>query len=298
MNTGSFRFKVGTFECVSISDGNFNYPVESFFANVPTKQIEATLHQHALPLGQIATPYTCLYINTWVHRVLIDTGAGNIGIHAAKFFPNVDHSTTITGTLLANMKVIGIQPTDIDVVIITHAHPDHIGGTLDETGKLIFANASYFIQKEEWEFWTSDMATTKAPTPMIGIARNNLEPLRGRLNYVDNGFEIVPGIRAIATPGHTPGHIALSVSSAGEQLLHISDVVIHPLHLEHPTWVPNFDTVPEQAGISKRRIFNQAAMEKALVFAHHFPPFPNLGHVTQKGEGWQWNPIEIKGRNG
>ena len=295
MNFGAFRFKVGAFECVSISDGNFNYPLESFFANVPKEQIEATLRQHTLPLGQIATPYTCLFINTGRHRVLIDTGAGNIGIHAAKFFPNVDHSTTITGTLLTNMKGIGIQPTDIDVVIITHAHPDHIGGTLDEMGKLVFANANYFIQKDEWEFWTSDMATTKAPAPMIGIARHNLEPLRERLTYVDDRFEIVPGIRAIATPGHTPGHIALSVSSAGEQLLHISDVVIHPLHLEHPTWVPNFDTVPEQAGISKGRIFNQAAIEMALVFAHHFPPFPNLGYVIQRGEGWQWNPIEIKG---
>jgi glyoxylase-like metal-dependent hydrolase (beta-lactamase superfamily II) len=130
---------------------------------------------------------------------------------------------------------------------------------------------------------------------MVGIVRHNLEPLRERLTYVDDGFEIVPGIRVITTPGHTPGHIALSVSNAGEQLLHISDVVIHPLHLERPTWVPVFDIVPEQAGISKRRIFNQAAIEMSLVFAHHFPPFPNLGHVIREGEGWRWQPIEIKG---
>jgi hypothetical protein len=76
--------------------------------------------------------------------------------------------------------------------------------------------------------------------------------------------------------------------------LHISDVVLHPLHLEHPTWLPVFDIAPEQAAVSKRRIFNQATREQTLVFAHHFPPFPNLGYVTQRGEGWQWQPIEVK----
>ncbi len=105
----------------------------------------------------------------------------------------------------------------------------------------------------------------------------------------------MPGIQAVATPGHTPGHLAVSVTSATERLLHISDVVLYPLHLEHPDWIPVFDVEPEQAAASKHRILNRAAEEKALVFAHHFPPFPNLGYVLSTGERWQWQPIEQEG---
>ena len=296
MDRESYRFDLGRFGCVSLSDGAFNYPLESFFANVPSEQVQETLRQHDLPTEQIITPYTLLLVDTGEHRVLVDTGAGNLGAHAADLFPRVDHSTTVTGKLLENLRATGTKPLDIDTVVITHAHPDHVGGTLDEAGNLVFEGARYFVSREEWDFWTSDVAPTKAPPPMANIARRNLEPLRDRLTLIDDGFEVVPGIRAIATPGHTPGHIALSITSDGEQLLHVSDAVLYPLHLEYPEWTPVFDVSPEEAAASKRRIFDLAAEEEALVFAHHFPPFPNLGHILKKKEeGWLWQPIEIRG---
>ena len=295
MDRESYRFDLGRFGCVSLSDGAFNYPLESFFANVPSEQVQETLRQHDLPTEQIITPYTLLLVDTGEHRVLVDTGAGNLGAHAADLFPRVDHSTTVTGKLLENLRAAGTKPSDIDTVVITHAHPDHVGGTLDEAGNLVFEGARYFVSREEWDFWTSDVAPTTAPPPMANIARRNLEPLRDRLTLIDDGFEVVPGIRAIATPGHTPGHIALSITSDGEQLLHVSDAVLYPLHLEYPEWTPVFDVSPEEAAASKRWIFDLAAEEEALVFAHHFPPFPNLGHILKKEEGWLWQPIEIRG---
>jgi glyoxylase-like metal-dependent hydrolase (beta-lactamase superfamily II) len=295
MDTGSFRFKIGEFECASISDGAFNYPPESFFANAPIESIEEALRERNLPTEQVTTPYTCLLVDTGQHRVMIDTGAGNLGAHAAEVFPSLDHSTSVTGLLLENMRAMGIEPSEIDTVIVTHAHPDHVGGTLDETGGLVFSNAHYFISEEEWNFWTSDAATTKAPPIMVETARRNLDPIEDRLTLVGATSEIVPGVRAIATFGHTPGHIALSITSEGEQLLHVSDAVLYPLHLEHPEWTPVFDMRPEQASASKHRIFDLAAEEDALVFAHHFPPFPNLGHVRKKEQGWRWQRIETNG---
>jgi glyoxylase-like metal-dependent hydrolase (beta-lactamase superfamily II) len=294
VDTGSFGFEIGEFECVSVSDGALNYPPESFFANVTPEHVEEALRERDLPTAQIMTPYTCLFINTGEYRVLVDTGAGDLGTHAADVFPGLDHSTSVTGLLPENLRAAGIEPSGIDTVIITHAHPDHVGGTLDETGELVFPNAHYFISEEEWDFWTSDAATTKAPALMVNTARQNLEPLKERLTFIGDSFEIVAGVHAIATFGHTPGHIALSVASRGEQLLHVSDTVLYPLHLEYPEWTPVFDMLPEQASTSKHRIFDLAAEEDALVFAHHFPPYPNLGYVRKQEQGWRWQPIDTQ----
>jgi glyoxylase-like metal-dependent hydrolase (beta-lactamase superfamily II) len=290
MDAGTFRFRVGEFECVSVSDGGLNYPLQSLFSNVPLERVEEALRQLDLPTSQVMTPYTCLYIDTGEHRVLVDTGAGDLGAHAAQVFPGLDHSTSATGLLLENLRHSGVEPSEIDTVVITHAHPDHVGGTLNETGELVFPNAHYYISGEEWDFWNSDAATTKAPPFMVDAARRNLRPLEDRLTFIGDASEAVPGVRAIATPGHTPGHIALSIASDGERLLHISDAVLYPLHLEHPDWTPVFDMLPEQASASKRRIFDLAAEEDALIFAHHFPPYPSLGRVRKREQGWRWQP--------
>src|SRR5215208_4814161 len=215
MDAGSFRFEVGEFECVSVSDGALNYPPETFFSNVPLERVEEALRERNLPTAQVMTPYTCLYIDTGEHRVLVDAGAGDLGAHATRMFPGLDHSTSVTGLLPENLRAAGIEPSEIDTVVITHAHPDHVGGTLDETGRLVFSNAHYFISEEEWDFLTSDAATTKAPAVMIDTARRNLDSLKERMTLVGDASEIVPGVRPIATFGHTPGHVALSIASEG-----------------------------------------------------------------------------------
>jgi glyoxylase-like metal-dependent hydrolase (beta-lactamase superfamily II) len=291
MSTDVHHFKIGAFECMAVSDGTHTYappmfppPTTLLFTNASEEQLEQVLHGYDLEPAQWAewiSPYICLVVNTGEHLVLVDTGAGDLA-------PS-------TGRLLQNLSAEGVSCEDIDRVIITHGHPDHTGGNTDADGTPTFRNARYVMSKDEWEFWTSGEAEEKldehVKEVLVGFAQKNLPPIRNQLDLVNEEMEIVPGIRSVSAPGHTPGHMALTISSEGEQLLCISDVVLHPVHLEQPEWYAAVDFDPERVVSTRRRLLDKAAADKALVLAFHFP-FPGLGSVVKRGEAWQWQPIE------
>lgn len=272
-----YQFRLGEFEGYCLSDGSLNYRPEMLFANVPREELQGLMRMSNLPTEYVTTPYTCLLLRRGDQLVLIDTGAGSLLAETA-------------GKLSESLTEAGFTPRDIGTVILTHAHPDHVGGNLDSQGQLVHPNAVFFIFRDEWDFWTSDAAAS-APERFVQVARRNLEPIRDRVTLIDDDQEIVPGIRAVAAVGHTPGHMALSITSGHEQLLHVSDTVLYPWHLGHPDWVPVFDLMPDAAAQTKRRVFDRAAAEKSMVFAHHFPPFPAIGHVERQGSRWEWLPI-------
>lgn len=273
---GYYRLQLGNYKCVSLWDGNVDYKLESMVTNAPLPDVKAALQAHGLPKDAITTPYAYLYVDTGKHKILVDMGAGNL--------------TPDTGRLLESMHDAGLSPEEIDIVFITHAHPDHVGGALNNDGKPAFTNADYLICKVEWDFWFSEEAMVRPGEWFTNYARQKLVPLKEKTVLLQREEEVLPGVSVLFAPGHTPGHMVVSFTSDGERLLYTGDTVIHPIHLDHPDWLPVFDILPESAAASKHRIFNLAASTRSWVLGQHFPPFPNLGHVVKKEIGWEWQP--------
>ena len=282
MPQGSHRFQVGSISCTVLSDGYVSYPLSWFFPNAEPGELLDALQRRHLSQESVLSPYTCLLIETGRHVVLVDTGAG-------------EYSPT-TGAIQARLEIAGIRPQDVDTVIVTHAHPDHIGGALDMIGRPAFPNARYVLSEIEWEFWTAartDLRKLQLPedakAAIHSMARRALGPLRHQIEPIDCETEVVPGVTAIPAPGHTPGHLAVLISSEGQNLLNLGDAAVHPLHLEQPGWQNGFDLECDRAVATRRRLVERAVAADMHLMAFHFP-FPSIGRVAAAGGGWQWTP--------
>jgi glyoxylase-like metal-dependent hydrolase (beta-lactamase superfamily II) len=289
-NEFPYRFTVGAFDCLVVQDGTFAYPypAQLFFANAPEAERKQTLRAHAIDPDQwdeYVSPYPSVVIETNDQTILIDTGAGDLA--------------PTTGNLQSNLRDGGFDAEDIDTVMLTHGHPDHIGGCVDDDGKPAFPNARYVLPDSEWEFWTSEPDLSdlgvdeEIKTLLREVPQKVLPAVEEQLDRIDadTETEIVPGVRALPAPGHSPGHMAVSVASEDDRLLHLVDTVLHPIHLEHPEWHAALDHDPDQLVETRKRLLEEAATESVPVLAYHFPA-RGLGHISRAVEAWEWQPIE------
>jgi glyoxylase-like metal-dependent hydrolase (beta-lactamase superfamily II) len=287
MPAGSHRFQVGNLWCTVLSDGYVANPASWCFPNADPVELAEALASRGPACDQVVSPYTCLLIETGREVVLADAGLGG--------------GSNTAGAILARLEMAGIRPQDVGTVVFTHAHPDHIGGAVDRrhggAPRPVFPNARCVMAEAEWDFWTSariDLGGLRiaddVKSAMQFTARRCLPALRHHVELIAGETEIVPGVRAIPAPGHTPGHLALLLGSQGCQLLNLGDAAIHPLHLEHPDWDNGFDLDPGGALATRRRLLERAAADEMRVMAFHFP-FPSVGRVAARSQGgWQWIP--------
>ena len=274
----SYRFNIGDFQCVALNDGNIIGNAAMLFANAPQEELRQVLQHYDLKPDHLPSTWTCLLVETPTNVVLVDTGLGTGGEYG--------------GQLLPLLQEEGFQPQDIDTVILTHAHADHIGGCVDKAGRLTFPEATHYMWQDEWDFWTTETTLKKVPEWAATIARQKLPPLAKQLKTVNSESEIVPGIWAIAAPGHTVGHMAVEVESRGEYLLDMVDATLHPIQIEYPEWYAQLDQFPEQTVVTRQAMYQRAMEKNALVLAFHFPPFPSLGHILNQAGRWKWKPLQ------
>jgi glyoxylase-like metal-dependent hydrolase (beta-lactamase superfamily II) len=294
MNTGTYQFRLGDFDCAAVTDGTFTYappmfppPADFLFVNAPRERLARALAEHGLRVEHwpaLITPFTCLLVNTPGGRVLIDTGAGGIG-------PN-------TGKLSRNLASIGVEPEQIDVVVLTHGHLDHLGGNTDAGGRLLFPAAKWVMSRVEWEFWmegrAEEIVSEEGDDILLSCAQRNLSAIGEQVELVSGEKEILPGVQVVPAPGHTPGHSVVAISSGGEELLCVADLVLHPIHLEEPEWFAAVDMQTEQLAKTRRVLLGRAEKTNSLVLAFHFP-FPGLGRLHPKSAGWQWEQMKSVG---
>jgi glyoxylase-like metal-dependent hydrolase (beta-lactamase superfamily II) len=315
----TYAFRLGDFQLISVLDGMLTADCATILNGPPPKLLAGLLGSCNLTVNStIRIPWTMLFIDTGKNKVLVDTGMSKIFVDVDPV-PAAEGGQTIPGQrpgrafisghpvdcghLLENLRYMDIKAAEIDTVIITHAHPDHIGGLVDPgSDRPTFPNARVVMWKEEWQFYMenpdalSRLGTlARGPVPesvQLKYARQCLEPIKEQLTLIDSEqTDIVPGIRYLNAHGHS-FMMGVVVSSGKEQLLDIADAVIHPIQLERPEWLYTSDLDREQAAASRRRLCEWAIAGNTLVASPHFP-FPGLGRIERKGRGYRWQPVVI-----
>ncbi len=291
-NPGWYRYKVGDYEVTVVTDGAGTFPLpDKFVANASKDQVAAELAKHHLDPTKLTVPFTPIVINTGSKLVLIDTGYGE---DAAKK-PNAT-----TGQVGANLKAAGIDPASIDTVIISHFHGDHVNGLLNSEKKLAYPNAEVMVPAVEWKFWTDDGEMSRAPEGrMQGLFKSNraiFDAINRKVTPYEWNKEVIPGLTAVGTPGHTPGHTSYVLASGNGKLFIQSDVTNVPfLFVSNPGWHAGYDQDGNLAETTRRKTYDMIVAEKLPVQGFHYP-FPGLGHLEKAGDGYRlvpmpWNPV-------
>jgi glyoxylase-like metal-dependent hydrolase (beta-lactamase superfamily II) len=289
---GVYRYKVGSAEVTVATDGARTFPLsDTFVTNAKKDEVNAALAAAYMDKDKMTIHFAPIVINNGGKLVVIDTGNGEASAGPTK---------GQTGQFGANLAAAGIDPKAVDVVVISHFHADHVNGLLTADNNPAFPNAEIKVPATEWAYWMDDGEMSRAPKGrMAELFENNrrvFDRLGRKVTPYEWNTEVAPGLTAISTIGHTPGHTSYVLASGGSSVYIQSDVTNHPeLFARHPEWHAFFDQDPAQAEATRRKVYDMMVAEKLLVQGFHYP-FPGLGHIEKDGGGYrvvpvQWNPV-------
>ncbi len=281
-----YRIKVGDFEITSISDGEAMidkvHPI--FGANTTKEDVDSVLNNNLMPTNLFNPSFTPTIINTGEKIILFDTGNGDDG-----FAPR-----PLAGRLTRQLESAGFTPEQIDIVVLTHGHSDHIGG-MKEKDQEVFPNAEYVISAIEFDFWNN---LEDIPKGLEGFSRTfiaNTKGLKEKFRFIKPGQDVVTGVQAVEAYGHAPGHLGFHIESKGKQFLIWGDCAHHHvLSLARPDLHFFFDWDKEIAAQTRKKIFDMVATDKLAVIGYHMP-FPAFGFVEKRdNQGYRWIPNSIQ----
>jgi glyoxylase-like metal-dependent hydrolase (beta-lactamase superfamily II) len=270
-------FKHGAFDVTVVDDGHLVLPTSFLAPGAPPDERAALLKMAGQTAEQYESPTNITLVGTGNDLILIDMGSGD------RFMPTA-------GKLWDNLKSAGIDKAKITKVIFTHGHPDHLWGAVDELDDLMTPDATFYVGAAEWNFWQGDDAVRGLPAERAGFvtgARRNYAAIKSRVKMFKPGDDIVTGLRAIATPGHTQGHVSLELAG-GDGLIVGGDVLTHPLiSFAHPEWKPTADHVPDQAVETRKRLLDRLAADRLKLIGFHLP-YPGIGTVERKDGAYRY----------
>ncbi len=273
-NVSAYRYKVGDAVVTAIHDGVAARPLEGFIRNATVDELKASLAENFLPTERFVIPFTTLVVQAGGKLVLIDTGNGDMG-------------APTTGLWMANFRAAGFDPAQVDMVLVSHFHGDHINGLRLRDGTAVFPRAEIKVAAPEWDFWMDENRASAAPEgmrPAFANARRVFNPIAKDVTRFQWGQEVAPGITAVAAAGHTPGHTTFAIASGAGRMMVMSDTTNNPqVFVRNPDWSAIFDMDADAARQTRHKLLEMAASEKMQVAFYH-APFPATGFVARDGE--------------